>query len=179
MFEVLQTFSRAVLAFLCGAMLIFGTTFWADVFGGKAFDEVILMLGDPEQKIIFTAITAVTAYIIGVINFAVSSVALRSLVSATKDELLLISRIESFQQPQLLKEALELLHVKRTLVAFAFPLIYFGLGLACAKQWPASRLVEIVAGILLTLAGVLGPFLAARITRLLDKTVNELSNRSA
>jgi hypothetical protein len=39
---------------------------------------------------------------------------------------LLISRIESIQQPQLLKEVLELLRVKRTLVAFSFPLLYLG-----------------------------------------------------
>ena len=72
---------------------------------------------------IFTLITALTAYVIGIINFAASSVAFRPLMKTTQDELLLVSRIESLQQPQFLKEILELLQLRRTLVAFTFPLL--------------------------------------------------------
>jgi hypothetical protein len=178
MLEVLQTFSRMVLAFLSGALLMIGTTFWADVVGGSgsAFEQVMIMLKDPELKIIFTVITGVTAYIIGIINFAASSVAFRPLVDATQDELLLVSRLESLQQPQLLKEVLELLHVKRTLVAFTFPLFYFGMALACDfKQWPPSPAVAIASGVFLTVLAGLAPFLALRMNRLLDASVKKLS----
>ena len=120
MLELLQTFSRVAVAFLSGVLLIAGTTFWADVLGDgdSAFDQVAGMLNG-EFKNIFIVITALAAYAIGMINFAGSSVAFRHLAKATEGDLLLVSRFESLQQPQLLKEALDLLQLKRTLVAFA------------------------------------------------------------
>ena len=191
MLELLQTFSRVAVAFLSGALLIAGTTFWADVLGDgeSAFDQVAGMLNG-EFKNIFIVITALAAYAIGMINFAGSSVAFRHLATATESDLLLVSRFESRQQPQLMKEALELLQLKRTLVAFAFPLFYFGVALACDfKENSFSHLVRAAAGIALACLAVLAPFFATRITRVLDaaaktlvaetsaKTVNLTGNR--
>jgi hypothetical protein len=158
-------------------MIIFGTAFVADVIGGSgsAFGEVVFMLRTPELKIIFTVITAVIAYIIGIINIAGSEMVFSSLVKTTEDDLLLISRIESLQQPELLKEILDLLNVKRTLVGFIFPLFYFGIALVCdPKQWPSSHVVPIVTGILLALAAGLAAVLAVLMTRHLDRTAKKL-----
>jgi NAD/NADP transhydrogenase beta subunit len=180
MLELLQTFSRVIVAFLSGALLIAGTTFWADlslllVGGGSAFDQVAEMLGN-EFKNIFLVITALTAYAIGMINFAGSSVAFRYLENATETELLLVSRIESLQQPQLLKEALELLQLKHALIAFTFPLFYFGAAVACDfNEQSFSNIVRIAAGISLAVFAGLAPFFAARMTRLLDTSATKLS----
>jgi NAD/NADP transhydrogenase beta subunit len=178
MIELLHTFSRVVVAFLSGALLIVGTTFWADVLGGlgsgSAFDQVAGMLSN-EFKNIFIVITALTAYVIGMINFAGSSVAFRHLANATESDLLLVSRIEFLQQPQLLKEVLDLLQLKHTLVAFTFPLFYFGVALACDfKEQSFPHTVRIAAGISLTILAGVAPFFAARMTRLLDTTAKKL-----
>jgi hypothetical protein len=176
MLELLQTFSRVAVAFLSGVLLIAGTTFWADVLGdgASAFDQVAGMLNG-EFRNIFIAITALAAYAIGMINFAGSSVAFRHLAKATGNDLLLVSRFESLQQPQLLKEALELLQLKRTLVAFAFPLFYFGAALACDfKESSFSHLVRAAAGISLAGLAVLAPLFATRMTRILDAAAKKL-----
>lgn len=114
MLDFLQTFSRVAVAFLSGALLIAGTIFAADALRGgsdSAFSQIANMLNN-EFKNIFIVNTALTAYAIGMINFAGSRVAFRYLENATESELLLVSRIESLQQPQLLKEAVELLQLK-------------------------------------------------------------------
>jgi hypothetical protein len=174
--EFFQTFTRASLAILSGAMLIFGTIFYADVIGGgDSFGEIKDMLRGPEMRIIFGVITVVTAYTIGTINVAVSELVFRSSVKATGDDLLVISRIESLQQPTLLKEILDLIQLKRTLVGFTFPLFYFGIALAWdKKQWPLSHKVPIIAGVLLALGAALAAFVAVRMTQYLDKTAKKL-----
>ena len=176
MLELLQTFSRVVVAFLSGALLIAGTMFWADVLvdGRSAFTQVAEMLRSEFENIVIV-IMALTAYVIGMINFAGSSVALRRLANATAGDLLLISRIESLQQPQLLKEVVELLQLKHTLVAFTFPLFYFGVALACDfKEDSFSHAVRIAAGFSLAVLAGLAPFFAARMARLLDTTAKKL-----
>jgi len=180
MFGFLETFNRVVVAFLSGALLIVGTTFWADVImwklgKGSAFTGIEEMLKSEQYKVIFIVITALTVYIIGIINFAASSVAFKSLVDTTHGELKLISRIESLRQPQVLKEVVELLHVRRTLLAFAFPLFYFGVGLACDfNERSFSDTVRTFAGLCLIVLAGLAPIFAARMTRLLDRTAKSI-----
>jgi hypothetical protein len=98
MFEIFQAFNRAILAILTGGMFLFGTAFWADWIGGcnSVWNTTISMLQNPAQKIILTAIIAVTAYIIGMINIAGSALLFGSFANANRNgELLLINRIES------------------------------------------------------------------------------------
>jgi hypothetical protein len=178
MIELLQTFSRVVVAFLSGALLIAGTIFWADIFRGRDVDSPFKQVADMlkgDFESVFIVITGLTAYAIGMINFAASSVAVRQLTKATENELLLISRIESLQQPQLLKEIVELLQLKRTLAAFTFPLYYFGLALACDfNEVSFSKLVRIAAGLTLVVLAGLAPFFAVRVHRLLDAAATKL-----
>lgn len=178
MVELLQTFSRVVIAFLSGALLIVGTIFWADVFRGSGtespFNQIAEMLGSTFTNI-FTVITALTAYAIGIINFAGSSVAFRRLANATEHELLIVSRIESLQQPQVLKETLELMQLKRALLAFTFPLFYFGVALACDfYEKSFSHGVRISAGVSLAGLACVAFFFAARLTRLVDTTAKKI-----
>jgi uncharacterized membrane protein len=86
MFEIFHAFYRAILAVLTGGMLLFGTAFWADRVGGcnSVWSTVMSMLHNPEQTIIFTAIIAVTAYIIGMINIAGSALVLATSQTRTK-----------------------------------------------------------------------------------------------
>ncbi len=87
----------------------------------------------------------------------------------------IVITVESLQQPQLLKEALDLLQLKRTLVAFALPLFYFGLALACDfKESSFSHLVRAAAGISLAGLAVLAPLFASRMTRILDAAAKKL-----
>jgi hypothetical protein len=160
-----------------------GTTFWADLgMGGPvhddrhgAFGEVAKMLRDGPLQIIFVVITALTAYVIGIINFAASCVAFGYLKKTSQNELLLVSQIEALQQPQVLKEFLELLHVKRTLLAFAFPLFYFGVALAFdCYEYSFGKWVRIAAGAALAVLAILACFFATRMTRLLDTTAKRL-----
>jgi hypothetical protein len=95
---------------------------------------------------------------------------------------LLISRIESIQQPQLLKEVLELLRVKRTLVAFSFPLLYLGGTLPLDyKAWSSECAVPpgvftgaVALGMLLVVFGLLAPVFATWMDRLLDAIPDKL-----
>lgn len=126
-------------------------------------------------RIIFTVITALTAYVIGTINFAASCVAFGYLEKTSQDEVMLVSQIESLQQPQVLKETLELLHVKRTLVVFIFPLVWFGAALA----WDTYENyftdgVRIGAGTALVALAILAYVFAVRMTRLLNTTARRL-----
>jgi hypothetical protein len=189
MFEILQSLSRVVLALLSGAMLIFGFFFFFDgVSGidpnsekgyGLVWTEIRAMLGKPESLYVFAPITAVTAYVLGIVNVAVSSLLFGWLWKNTKDDLVLISQIETLQKPQLLKETLDFLYIKRALVASFFPLIIFGLGLLCDRyEWKQSPWVRIAAGICLALVGGLAPFLAGWLTRLLQTITKELSDEA-
>jgi hypothetical protein len=178
MVELLQTFNRVVVAFLSGALLIVGTTYWADVMRDSntesPFNQIASMLGSNFSNI-FVVITTLTAYALGIINFAGSSVAFRHLANATESELLIVSRIEYLQQPQLLKETIELLQLKRALVAFTFPLFYFGIALACDfHEGSFSHLVRIIAGISLAVLACVAFFFAARMTRLVNTTAKKL-----
>jgi len=133
------------------------------------------MLQNAELKTIFIVITGLTAYVIGIINFAASSVAFRWLANATQEEVLLVSRIESLQQPQVLKEVLELLFIKRTLIAFTVPLCYFGLGLTFDwKEKSSTHVVRIAIGVVIVVMAALAAFFVQRMTRLIDRTANEL-----
>ena len=178
MVELLQTFSRVVVAFLSGALLMAGTAFWADVLRGSGiespFDQIAQMLAGGYANI-FLVITALAAYAIGMINFAGSGVALGPLANATESELLIVSRIESLQRPQLLKEILEIFQLRRALVAFAFPLFYFGLALAFDfHEKSFSESVRILAGISLAVLACVSLFFAARMSRLVDRTARKL-----
>jgi hypothetical protein len=146
MFEILQSLSRVVLALLSGAMLIFGFFFFSDGASGidpkseegygLVWTEIRAMLDRPDALYVFGPITAVTAYVLGIVNVAVSSLLFSVLWKDTKDDLVLISQIETLQKPHLLKELLDVLYIKRALVASFFPLIIFGLGLACDRyEW--------------------------------------------
>lgn len=181
MFEFLQTFNRVALAFLSGALLIVGTTFGADLLMGRAsphdsaFHQVAGMLTREPFNIIFAVITILTAYAIGVINFAASCVVFRRLGKRTQNELLLVSQIESLEQPQVLKEFLELLHVKRALLAFTFPLTYFGIALACdIREDSFGHTVRIAAGAALAGLAILAWGFATRMTLLLETTASKL-----
>jgi hypothetical protein len=91
--------------------------------------------------------------------------------------LVLISQIEALQKPQLLKETLDFLYIKRALVASFFPLIVLGLGLAWDQyEWKQAPRVRIAAGIALAVAGVLAPFLAGWLSQLLRTTTTKFSH---
>jgi hypothetical protein len=137
------------------------------------------MLSQPYSLYVFVPITAVAAYVLGIINVAASGLLFSLLWKDTKDDLVLISQIEALQKPQLLKEALDFLSIKRALVASFFPLIIFGFGLACDRyEWKQAPWVRIAAGTLLALAGVLAPFLAGWLTQLLQTITKKLSDES-
>jgi hypothetical protein len=176
--EILQTFGRVVLAILSGAMIIFGTAFLADILGGPkkdTFQAVSEMLNDPQYRIISLTIAGVTAYVIGIVNVAGSSILFDRLVRKRKDDLLIISQFESLKQPQVLKEALDLLNVKRTLIAFMIPLIWYGTTSAFdPKQWRDSPLVPKITGSVIAIAGVLAFYLAARMGPHLEVTLQVL-----
>ena len=179
MIELVQQFSRALLATLSGTMIIFGSALFADRLTethnvmGLALDTV----NNNGERLLFTGITAVTAYIVGTINVAASNFLFTFQLNRNKEELILISHIESLQQPQLLKEMVDLINLKRSLIGFSFPLVYFGLALAADRYLaPESHVPILIAGILLATAGVLSPFLAARIVRILLRTEKELLN---
>src|SRR5206468_5537650 len=102
------------------------------------------------------------AYVLGIINVAGSSLIFNSRLKDVEDDLVLVARIENLGKPFLLKETLDLLHIKRTLVAFILPLFIFGIGVASnPRQWtPAqtgrvAKLLPIGAGLLLAATGPL------------------------
>jgi hypothetical protein len=176
--EILQTFGRVVLAILSGAMIIFGMAFLADRLGGAGrdtFGVVKALLTDPQWKLISITLAGVTAYVIGIINVAGSSVAFNRLVRKRKDDLLIISQVESLKQPQVLREVLDLLNVKRTLIAFVIPLWWYGITSALdPKQWEDSPLVPRITGGIEILGGVLALYLAARVGHHLEATLQVL-----
>ncbi|HLG17782.1 MAG TPA: hypothetical protein VJH03_25290 [Blastocatellia bacterium] len=186
MLDILQNLSRAVLALLSGAMLIFGFFFFADGASssapsgyGQVWTETQTMLSERYSLYVFVPIAAVTAYVLGIINVAVSSLLFSLVCEDAKDDLVVISQLEGLQKPQLLKETLDFLHINRALVAFFLPLIMFGFGLACDRyEWKHSPGVRIAAGTLLGLAGVLAPILAWWLTRLLQTITRRLSDEA-
>jgi len=182
--EILQSLSRTVLALISGALIIFGFFFFSDGVSGSdasgygvVWTEIQTMLSRPYSLYVFVPITAVTAYVLGIFNVAVSTLLFSLLWKNTKDDLVLISQIEALQKPLLLKETLDFLHIKRAVVASVFPLVIFGLGLACDRyEWKQSPWVRILAGNFLALTGVLAPFIAGRLTRLLQMITTNLSD---
>jgi len=188
MLEMLQSLSRAVLALLSGALLIFGFFFLSDgVSGvdpssmegyGRVWTEIRGMLKRPDAFYVFVPITAVVAYVLGIVNVAVSSMLLRLLWNDIGDDLVLISEVEALQQPHLLKETLDVLHIERALVASVFPLLIVGIGLACDRyEWQQAPWVRIAAGSSLALIGILAPFLAGSLSRRLQKVVENISRK--
>jgi len=186
MLEILQSLSRAVLALLSGAMLMFGFFFFSDGVGGSdrsgyglVWTDIQAMLSKQHSLYVFVPITAVTAYVLGIINVAASSLLFSVLWTDAKDDLVLIDQVEALHKPQLLKETLDVLHIKRTLVASFFPLIIFGFGLACDRyEWKDAPRVRIATGTFLALTGVLAPFLAGRLTRMLQTISEQISGAS-
>jgi hypothetical protein len=164
-------------------MLIAGFFLFADGFSGvgiggygKVWTEIRQMLSEKDSLYVFVAITAVVAYVLGIINVAGSSLLFGRLWKTTNDEWVLISRIEALQKPQLLKEALDSLHIKRALVASFFPLVVFGSGLACDRyEWKDAHRFRIATGTALVLAGVLALFLAGWLARSFETMTTKLS----
>jgi len=174
--ELLQTFGRIVIAILSGAMLIFGTIFFADILGRSDALETIGKMSQAEWlRYIFLPSVAVAMYVLGVINVAASGFVFNRVAGKAQDDLVIVSRIESLKKPQLLKETLDVLNIKRTLIAFFFPLFYFGLMLAIdTKQWD-SKMVSVPVGLVLAASGPWALWLAKRISYRLDSTVDILS----
>jgi hypothetical protein len=184
MLELLQSVSRVALALLSGAMLIAGFFFFADGLSGvgiggygKVWTEIRQMLSEKDSLYVFVAITAVVAYVLGIINVAGSSLLFGWLWKTTNDDWVLISRIEALQKPQLLKEVLDFLHIKRALVASFFPLVVVGSGLAYDRyEWKDAHRFRIATGTVLVLAGVLALFLAAWLARSFETITKKLSD---
>ena len=189
MLEILQSLSRTVLALLSGAMLMFGFFFFADGASGTDPDcpggyglvwtGIQTMLNQKDSLYIFVPVTAVAAYVLGIVNVAVSSLLFSLLWKNATDDLVIISQIEALQKPQLLKETLDLLYIRRALIASFFPLLIFGLGLACDRyEWKKSHWVRIAAGTCLATIGVLAPFIAGWLSRMLQRIREKLTNSS-
>jgi hypothetical protein len=190
MLDILQSVSRAVLAVLTGAMLLFGFFFFADgvsnevktgvageITYGEVWTEIRKMLSAEDTQYIFGAIAAVVAYVLGIINVAGSSLLFNRIWKEAGDDWAFLSRIEALQKPHLLKEALDVLHVKRALVASFFPLLFFGFGLACDQhEWKGAPLFRIASGGVLMIAGCLAPFLAVWLTRSFESIAAKLSH---
>lgn len=67
------------------------------------------------------------------------------------------------------------MQLKRALLAFTFPLFYFGVALACDfYEKSFSHAVRITAGVSLTVLACVAGFFAARLTRLVDATAKKL-----
>lgn len=176
MVEILQSFGRVVLAMISGALLIIGVTFLADAPSGDGFNLVITMLQRDELRLIFLAITPLTAYVIGVVITAGSSLVFANWAPLRHDDLLIVNEVELLNKPQLMKETLDLINVRRTLVACVAPLILFGIGLALdTNQWEGSKWIARAAGFMVALMGVIAPFLARQISYRIDKTLKTLS----
>ncbi len=166
---------------LSGLMLIFGTIFFADLLGPQnsdAFEIVGNMTKAEALKYVFLPSTALAAYVLGVIDVTASNLVFAALTRKAKDDLIIVNRIESLNKAQLLKETLDVLNLRRTLIAFAFPLFYFGLMLALdTRQWNSKR-VSVSVGIFLMLMGPLAAFLARQISQSLDATLDSISGSS-
>jgi hypothetical protein len=83
MFEILQSLSRTVLALFSGAVLICGFFFFSDGVSGSdpsgyglVWTEIQAMLSKPNSLYVFVLITAVAAYVLGIINVAASGLLL-------------------------------------------------------------------------------------------------------
>lgn len=166
---------------LSGLMLIFGTIFFADRLGPQEADAFVTvgnMTRMEGLKYIFLPATALAAYVLGVINVTAANLVFAAVAKKAKDDLIIVSRIESLNRAQLLKETLDILNLRRTLIAFTFPLSYFGLMLALdTKQWD-SKLVSVSVGIFLTVMGVFAAILAAKASGSLNSTLDELFQES-
>src|SRR3989442_11087032 len=97
MLEILQSLSRTVLALLSGAMLMFGFFFFADGASGTDPDcpggyglvwtGIQTMLNQKDSLYIFVPVTAVAAYVLGIVNVAVSSLLFSLLWKNATDDL--------------------------------------------------------------------------------------------
>ena len=179
MTEILQSFTRTVLALLSGAMILAATCLLTDSITGYVFETLKTMLNDAPSRTILASIAGVAAYGAGIVNVAGSSLLFRRRVE-WDDELVLISRVEAARLPQVLKETLDYLSVKRTLIAFSLPLTYFGIAFALDhRKWQPSPVPPIACGLLLAVCGVGAPFIARSIQHLLDASATKLETRSA
>lgn len=158
--------------FVSGGMLMLGTVFFVDVLEGtqseSAFDQIGTMLNNEFKLIIITGLV-LSAYVVGIINFMGSSVVFRKSEQMTSNELLLVNNVESLQKSQVLKEFVELLQMKRMLIAFIFPLAFFGLSIAVDYKEVSfgGHMPRIVVGVTLVLLGFFGWYCAMRMSRLL------------
>lgn len=182
MLELLQNVSRVVLAMASGVGMIVGFAFIADALTDNESGEVWKTAADMYDKEAYRWIliltTFVAAYLLGIVNFASSNLLFNLWAKRVHNELIIVSRIEPLNQPQVMKEMLDLLHVKRSLIAFSIPLVVFGIGLALdKKQWKTPG-VAVWAGVVVLGAGLLSFFvlavrLAYHIEEITDQIVNE------
>lgn len=178
MVQILQAFSRIVIAIISGAMMIFGAVYLADLLAGPEDDALAAvgsMLKENPTRLMVLSLAGVSAYAIGTVNVTLSNLLFTWRVRVQSDDLQVVSQVESFKKPQLLNEALDLLNVRRTLVAYALPLCWLGLWMANDhKQWKGPK-IPLIAGFTLMIMGILAPILAWRISHRIDSTLKTLS----
>ncbi|HEY3305740.1 MAG TPA: hypothetical protein VGL70_19615 [Candidatus Binatia bacterium] len=173
MAEILKTLGGTTLTLLAGAMLLTGFFHYADAAIGtdKVWSAIESMLNRKGGEVIFTTIAAVVAYVVGIINIAAWSL----LCGLLDKDLVLINQIESLQKPQLLKETQDFLNIKRALVGFSFPLVFYGFGLVCDRNdFQPARVTAITGVCLALLGGVLSPIIAWRMHRMLETMAKKL-----
>ena len=179
MVEILQAFGRAVVAMIAGALVMIATAFVVDSRTGTTFQFIRTMLDAADLRLIFLAITPLTAYVVGVIVSAGSNLAFSRLVPIRNDDLLIVSEIESLEKPQLLKETLDFINIRRTLVSCVGPLICFGIGLAFDNpQWQDKVWILRAIGSSLATTGIAALIFAWRLSHRLDKSLNSLRRES-
>jgi hypothetical protein len=176
MVQILQAFSRIVIALISGAMILFGSIYLADILTDQdALAAAATMVRDNSARTLVFAFAGIVAYAIGTVVVSASNLVFTRIVRLQADDLQVVSQIESLKQPQLLNETLDLLNVRRTLVSFTFPLLWLGLWMMIDwKPWDV-RAIPLTAGASLIIMGFVAPFMGRLISHRIDATLKALT----
>ena len=176
MVQILQAFSRIVIAVICGAMILFGSVYLADILTEKnALTAVQTMISENPTRTLLLAFAGIVAYAIGTVIVSASNLVFTRMVPTQADDLQVVSQIEALKKPQLLNETLDLLNVRRTLVSFTFPLWWLGLWMMIDwEPWDVPA-IPLTAGASLIIMGFVAPLMGRLISHRIDATLKALT----
>jgi hypothetical protein len=177
MVQILQAFSRIVIALIAGSMIIFGAIYLADILAAPTEDALAAagnMIRENPTRTMVLALAGISAYAIGTVVVSASNLVFTRIVRIQADDLYVVSQIESLKKPQLLNETLDLLNVRRTLVSFTFPLLWLGFWMMMdPKPW-TGRKIPLAAGLSLMIMGFVAPFMGWLLSHRIDATLKAL-----
>jgi hypothetical protein len=97
------------------------------------------------------------------------------LTSRIQDDVLIVYQVESLSRPMVAKEVLDLLQIKRSLIAFSLPLLVIGVGIACDSHDWMIRYVAVLAGLVIFLSGVFSFLFAVMTAKSTENVVKEIT----